>query len=135
MKSLRVTGTATIKTATVFEMVDSSFNGTADLVGLLPLISITDRTGIHAKITIRIDVDHASGSGRSTGILAVTGAMVFSVFTFVPGHLWTDELECRDAAPQVRSIAFRLHGKLRIMRATGDAGVIDRVICRRGFRS
>ena len=49
--------------------------------------------------------------------------MILTIFTFIPGHLGTDELECGDAAPQVRSIAFRLHGKSGIVWAAMDAGL------------
>ena len=129
MKSLRISSAAAIKTTAVFEVIDSSLDGASDLVCLLPLISITDRTGIHTEITLRIDVDHASGFGRSTGILAVTGTMVFAILTFVPGHFRTNELERRDAAAQMRSVAFRLHGKTGIVWTAWDTSLIDGVIC------
>ena len=61
MKSLRIPAAATVKTATFLEVMDYPFNASSDLVGLIPLIGITDRSGIHTEATLRIDIDHAPG--------------------------------------------------------------------------
>ena len=60
MKRLGIPCPTTVQTATVLEVIDRSFDRTTDFVSAVPLICITDRPGIQAKITFRIDVDHTS---------------------------------------------------------------------------
>ena len=110
-------------------MANRPFNRAANLVCPVPVIRIPYRTGIQAKISFRIDVDHTSGLRRCAGILTVADTMIFSVLAFVPGHLWVDEFECWNTETQMGSVPLRFHGELWVIRTTRDTGTIDCIIC------
>ena len=58
----------------------------------------------------------------------MAGAAVFTIRVFDPGHFGADELEGFEAAAKMGGIAFRLHGKRRILRTAGNAVRVQRII-------
>ena len=100
MQGLFILGTASRKTEILLDVIDLPFNSSPDLIGVMPFVSSADGSGIGTQVSFGIDINHASAPGGSAGIVAETFPMALaSGFVVTPFHLWTNELEGRDAAP------------------------------------
>ena len=111
MKGLSILSLAVSETETVFDVVDGALDGCADLIGGLPFLCSADRSGVEAEVLLRIEVDHTSAFGIRAWIVAVADTVLFPVPAFLPAHFGTDELECFQAAAQMRGVPSGLMGR------------------------
>ena len=111
--------------AAALEMIDVTLDGGSNLVCFDPFIGTANSARIQSEVAFRIDISHSAGLGISTGVITVTDPMVLAIIAFVPRHFWADELKCRHSTSEMRSVAFRLHRKSRVMRTTRHAMLVQ----------
>ena len=85
----------------VLEMVDRLFDRYADFICLIPFLSPPDGTGKGTQTFLGVNVEHATAGRIRAWVFTRGAASVLSILAFLPGHLGTDELECRTAATQI----------------------------------
>lgn len=129
MQCYLILSPASRKTEIFFDVIDISFYYGSDFICIIPFFGSANGSRVGTQVSFGIDIDHAAASGWSTGIIAETYPAAFARgFVTDPFHFWADELESRDAAPEIGFGAFRSHGEGRIMGTAGDTIFVDGII-------
>ena len=112
MQSLFILGFAAGNTKAVLEMVNGFFNSGPYLIGGIPFICTTERTGVSTQVLLGIDIKHPAAGRSCAGIVTMAdtafGFISFVVFSF---HLWAYKLHGRKATAQMGSASFPFHRK------------------------
>lgn len=125
MERFFVLCSASGKPEAIFEVINRAFYGSPDLIGGCLFGSSAQGAGICPQIFFGINVDHSATGGRSTGMLTVADAVVFSVGSvFLPLDFWAAELVAGNAALEFAGIS-RFHGEGGVLRAAGDAVLVE----------
>lgn len=110
-------------------MIDIPFNNDTDFVGIIPFFCTTYSARISTKILLWINVDHPSAFRRVTWIIAKAFPVGFlSRLIVYPLCFRADKFKSSQTGSQVRFTSFRFHGKLCIMRTTGNTVFVDCII-------
>lgn len=129
MQSYLILSPASRKTEIFFDVIDISFYYGSDFICIIPFFGSANGSRVGTQVSFGIDIDHAAASRWSTGIIAETFPAAFARgFVTDPFHFWTDELESRDAAPQIGFGTFRSHGEGRVMGTAGDTVCVNDII-------
>lgn len=77
----------------IFDMVNASFYGGSDFVGVIPFFCTTNSSRIGTKVFFRINIHHSAARGRCTWIIACAVTLVLaSRFIFDPLDFRADKL-------------------------------------------
>ncbi len=121
MQSLFISGFASGNTKAVLEMLNGFFNSCPDLVGGIPFIRTTERTGISTQVLFGINIKHPAAGRRCAGIVTMADtAFGFICFVVFPFHLWAYKLHGRKATAQMGFASFPFHRKCRVFGTAWD---------------
>lgn len=116
-------------TEAVFKVVNGFFHVSTDFIGGIPFFCATDCSRVSAEILFWINVDHPPAGRSSTRIVTVADTIgFFRFFIILPFHFGADKLHGRNTAAQMRFTTFPFHWQGRIVRATGDAIFVYRIV-------